>query len=198
MTLEQDVKNSHFSFFCLVGEDKTPDKNCKLVSNQVTNADPSALATSWEQPNVANIYLFYLLTVMWCIEKDLSLVRDSCFTIFPGTGDISIDHICRSWHTPRQAGSFWTVFASWSKTAETMTTTTPLYYVVCITVYVYAKSPLCKAVQLLKRSGHAGVACSTFLNQLFKLSLRGETNKQHLNFSLNFWQIIIVHSYILR
>lgn len=46
MTLEQDVKNSHFSFFSLVGEDKTPDKNCKLVSNQVTNADPSALAAA--------------------------------------------------------------------------------------------------------------------------------------------------------
>lgn len=52
MTLEQDVKNSHFSFFSLVGEDKTPDKNCKLVSNQVTK----------QQPNVANIYLFYLLS----------------------------------------------------------------------------------------------------------------------------------------
>lgn len=46
MTLEQDVKNSHFSFFSLVGENKTPDKNCKLVSNQVTNADPSALAAA--------------------------------------------------------------------------------------------------------------------------------------------------------
>lgn len=169
-----------------MAEDKTPDKNCKLVWNQVTNADPSALATSWEQPNVA-IYLFYLLSNCDVMYRK----RPQFGTWLPGTGDTSIDHICRSRHTPKQAGSFWAVFASWSKTAETMTTTTPLYYVVCITVYVYA-------AQLLKRSGHAGVACSTSVNQLFQLSLRGETNKQHLNVSLNFWQIIIVHSYIWR